>query len=63
MVLVNQIAGFQIKYLFLEQSNEIVYFLHVHTRNQELIEILGWCGQKWLWPSWSQGEWMNEWIN
>ena len=25
--------------------------------------ILGWCGQKWLWPSWSQGECMNEWMN
>ena len=20
------------------------------------------CGQKWLWPSWSQGEWMSEWM-
>ena len=23
-------------------------------------KTLVWCGQKWLWPSWSQGEWMNE---
>ena len=21
------------------------------------------CGQKWLWPSWSQGKWMSEWMN
>ena len=20
------------------------------------------CGQKWFWPSWSQGEWMSEWM-
>ena len=20
------------------------------------------CGQKWLWPSWSQSEWMSEWM-
>ena len=23
----------------------------------------GGCGYKWLWPPWSQGEWMNEWMN
>ena len=31
-------------------------FLHVDTRNYELIEK-HWG---WLWPLWSQGEWMNE---
>ena len=39
-------------------------FLHVDNKKLRVHrKILGWCGQKWLWPSWSQGEWMNEWIN
>ena len=25
-----------------------------------MIEKYGGCGQKCLWPPWSQGEWMNE---
>ena len=35
-------------------------FLHVDTRNKELIEKY-WGGsvRKWLW---SQGEWINEWM-
>ena len=36
----------------LEQSNEIK--LRVDRK------ILGWCDQKWLWSSFSQGEWMHE---
>ena len=48
----------------LEQSNEIVYFFTCWYQKLRVDrKILGWCGQKWLWPSWSQGEWMNEWIN
>ena len=42
----------------LEQSDEIVYFLHVDTRNYR--KILGGCGQKWLWPPWLQGEFVHE---
>ena len=35
-------------------------FLHVDTKNYELIEkYWGGCGHKWLWP-WPQGEWINE---
>ena len=48
----------------LEQSNEIVYFFTCWYQKLRVDrKILGWCGQKWLWPSWSQGEWMNEWMN
>ena len=39
--------------IYLEQSDEIFYtFLHVDTRNLELIEIycVG-CDQKWLWDT------------
>ena len=48
----------------LEQSEGTVYLLHVGIRNEEFIEkYWNGCGQKWLWPPWSQGEWMNEWVN
>ena len=48
----------------LEQSNKIVYiFTCSYQKLRVDRKILGWCGQKWLQPSWSQGEWMNEWIN
>ena len=48
----------------LEQSNEIVYFFTCWYQKLRVDrKILGWCGQKWLRPSWSQGEWMNEWMN
>ena len=36
-------------------------FLYVDIRVDK--KYWGWCGQKWLWPPWSQGEWMNEWMN
>ena len=39
-------------------------FSHFDTTNQGLIEkYCGGCDQKWLWPPWSQGDWMNEWMN
>ena len=39
-------------------------FLHVDIKNQELIEkYQGGCVYKWLWPPWSQGKWINEWMN
>ena len=48
----------------LEQSNEIVYlFTCQYQKIRVARKILGWCDQKWLWPSWSRGEWINEWTN
>ena len=48
----------------LEQSNEIVYFFTCWYQKLRVDrKILAWCGQKWLWPSWSQvNGWMNGWI-
>ena len=47
----------------LEQSDEIVYFLPEMLIPDLIEKYWRGCGQKWLWPPWSQGEWMNEWMN
>ena len=45
----------------LEQSDEIVYFFTCWYQKLRVDrKILGGSGQKWLWPPWSQGEWMHE---
>ena len=48
----------------LEQSNEIVYFIICWCQKLRVDrKILGGCAQKLLWPHWSQGKWMNEWMS
>ena len=47
-----------------EQSDEIVcFFTGWYQKLRVDRKSWGECGQKWLWPPWSQGEWINEWLN
>ena len=48
-----RLQGFKLN-VSLEQSNEIVYF-YMLIPDIKSRKTLGWCGQKCLWPSWSQG--------
>ena len=48
----------------LEQSNEIFYIFTCWYQELRVDKkYWGWSGHKWLWPPWSQGEWMNGWMN
>ena len=60
MVLANQIAGFQIKYISRTKWWNSVFFTCWYQKLRVDRKILGGCGQKWLWPPWLQGEFVHE---
>ena len=60
----NHIEGFQIKYISRTKWRNSLYFFTCWYQNIRVDrKILGWVWSEMVVVHWSQGEWVNEWMN